>query len=162
MVVKKLIKELEIGIAEFILLIIIILSFLDAFELLSIEFDYIKKLISWIGLGYLFYKASITNLIVGNKHKHIDWILVIAYFFFMFKDFTGFIVSSFKEAASSNLSSFYYFIISNRHALESYTFYIAGILILLLSIYISKLDIHNKSILYILHEKKKSAKVILF
>ena len=74
----------------------------------------------------------------------------------MIKDFTGFMIMGFEDAAKSTLGEFYYFIITNRLMIETVGFYIAGITILAISIYLVKIKIEKKSILNIIHENKKA------
>src|SRR3989338_1652799 len=75
---------------ELILLLIIFLNIDDFLELISPEWDYIKKIISWTALGYLLYKASLTHLFFGEKHKRLDLMLVLAYFFMTMKNFINY------------------------------------------------------------------------
>ncbi|MCK5283151.1 MAG: hypothetical protein KAK00_07100, partial [Nanoarchaeota archaeon] len=82
-------------IEESIIFILIILSFLDFFELLPADADFIKKVVSWALLFIIFYHASITRILFGfKKHaqtfwhhiKNLDFIILIGFMLMLSKD----------------------------------------------------------------------------
>jgi len=72
-------RGVEQRIEEIILLFIILLNIMDFLEILPGDLDYAKKIISWSALGYLLYKASLTRIFFNNKHKFVDFALIISY-----------------------------------------------------------------------------------
>jgi hypothetical protein len=79
---------------EIILIAIIILNILDFADMLSPDLDYAKKILSWTALGYLFYKANLTQIFFGVKNKKIDLLLIISFFLLSFKNIIGYAVST--------------------------------------------------------------------
>jgi len=75
---------------EIILTIIIILNIMDFFKILPPWLDYIKKILSWVGLAYIVYKSSPTKLILGEQHHSLDVMLIISYFFMIVKNLVSF------------------------------------------------------------------------
>lgn len=73
-------------IEEIILAVLIFINILDFLEIITPEWDYIDKLVSWVALGYLLYRVSLTKLFFGEKHKIGDGALVIAYFLMIMKN----------------------------------------------------------------------------
>ncbi len=66
---------------------LILLNVLDFFGRLTPELDYIKKIISWTALGYILYKASLSNIFFGEKYEFFDVAIVIGYFTMVLKNF---------------------------------------------------------------------------
>mgnify|MGYP001007668141 CR=1 FL=1 len=85
----EVVKTLEFGVEEGILFAITILNFLDAFEIIGSDLDYVKKIISWTALGILVYKTSPSKLFVGFQRKTMDLLLIAAYFLMILKNYIG-------------------------------------------------------------------------
>ncbi|MBW2980011.1 hypothetical protein KY360_01160 [Candidatus Woesearchaeota archaeon] len=83
--------RLEIGIEEVILFFIIGLSVLDFLEILPGDLDFMKKIVSWIILGYLIYKVSPSNILFGHKSRCVDIGLISGYFMLIMKDLVNFV-----------------------------------------------------------------------
>ena len=67
-------------IEEILLSALILIQILDFLEILPGDLDFLKKFISWTAIGYLFYKASISNILFGSKIKFLDfYYFVICY-----------------------------------------------------------------------------------
>ena len=112
-----LVKRLEFGAEEFILLGIIILNVLDAFEIIGSDLDYIKKIISWTALGMLIYKASPSKIFVGWRKKSMDGVLLTAYFLMIIKNLISYAYVA-VDSASSFLLPFYQFLILHAVTIE--------------------------------------------
>ncbi len=159
---KKAIYKIDVGIEEFILIFLIILNIFDFLELLPGELDYIKKIISWTLLGYLLYKANLTKIFFGTRNKSMDFIIIITYFFLVFKNFIAYTIATYAEVLEKGVESFLYplfnFFAANQgamaNAFEHYTFYIGGTLLILVSIFLAlKVEIRAPSIMHVLHEE---------
>lgn len=62
-----------------IYLILFILLNIADFYGISGDLDFFKKILSWILIGYLFYKVSITQIFIGIKDKYYDLILILIF-----------------------------------------------------------------------------------
>ncbi len=94
-------------IEEIILICIILLNIFDFTEQLSPDIDYIKKIISWTGLGYLLYKASITDILFGTKDRKTDIMLIIAYFSLSFKNMIAYAKSTIAHLMKQPVQSWW-------------------------------------------------------
>ena len=123
----------KIRLSELLILIfLIVINFLDFFEVLPGDVDFVKKILSWMLLGYLLYRISLTELFFGNKHKGLDFSLIAAYFLLISKNLIGFAQVSAEEA--NVLAPLYEMILHNSVAIQTYSFYIGGALLILFSI----------------------------
>jgi len=75
---------------EVILAGLILLNVLDFFQLLSADVDYFKKILSWVTLGYLLYKVSLTKIFFNERHSHVDILLIVSFFMLIFKNLVVF------------------------------------------------------------------------
>lgn len=150
---KKNLSLIDFGIEELILFSIIILNFLDAFEILPPDLDYVKKIISWAGLGYLFYQARPSEILTGSKSTRIDLYLTIGYFFMIIKNLVSYAYSAIDES-SVFLKPFYTMLISYAALIETFGMYIGISLLLAAALYFAfKIPIKKPSVLFFLHEK---------
>lgn len=62
-------------------LFLIFLNIFDFFNLLSNDFDFFKKLLSWGIIIYFFYKVSFTKILIGSKEKAYEILYLIAFSF---------------------------------------------------------------------------------
>lgn len=116
-----------------ILLCLIVLEVLDFIGWLSGDIDYIKKVISWTALAYVFYKVGISRVFFGQKHRAFDGIVIVSYFLLFLKDLVGIASISIKQ--THYLTYLYLFVLENSVNLERYTFYSGIILIVIISVY---------------------------
>ena len=144
--------RLEIGIEEIILLFIIGLSILDFLEILPGDLDFLKKLVSWVLLGYLIYKVSPTSILFGHKSKTVDLGLISGYFMLIMKDLVNFTRNFDVTSEVYYLRDLFLYI--NRHEVlfESY-FFISGIVLLILvTICVAlRFEIKQPSLMALLH-----------
>jgi len=134
-----------------LLTLLIILHILDFLEVLPGDLDFIKKLISWTALGYLFIRASLSTILVGYKRSRFDTVIVLTYFLFMVKDLMGYVQVAIEEAHL--FEKFYSFLITNVALIEKYSFYLAGILLIFISLYMAlRFEIRQPSFMAVLHE----------
>lgn len=155
---KKTLTKFEVGIEEIILITIILLNVFDMLKILSPEWDYVKKIISWTALGMIFYKINLTKIFCGYENKKIDLILLIGYFSLIIKNFISYAFVAIHEE-SNLLTPLYRIIIDNFVQINIFSIYVGIILLAIASIYFSlKLGVKKPSILYHLHETDKSEK----
>ncbi|MFO8016328.1 MAG: hypothetical protein R6U32_04435 [Candidatus Woesearchaeota archaeon] len=129
-------NRVGMGVEELILILLVIASVAEFLGVLPADFDYMKKILSWAALGYLLYKANLTEVFFGYKDKMIDLGLIIAYFMLVMKNlisYSRFAMGELSEAGSSFLIPLYSFIIENASSFEMVTFCIGGGIILLLA-----------------------------
>ena len=127
---KQVLRLFELRIEEVLLFVIIILTLLDFLELLSPEWDYIKKIISWAGLAYLFYCAHPSKLFSGEKNNITDVLLILGFFSFTIKNFIEY---SFVmlDSSSSFLLPLFEYVASHPGELTSYGIYFGLFFILI-------------------------------
>ena len=89
-----------------------------------------------------------TKLFFGIKNKKIDLLLILTYFLFTVKNLVGYALVAFKE--DSVLFDFFWSIANEN--LEIITFYIAGIALIMLAIYLSRLHVKRPSLMHVIHE----------
>ncbi len=143
----KIAGKIEITLLTFI----IVLHILDFLEVLPGDLDFIKKLISWTALGYLFIKASLSTILVGYKKTRFDTAVILTYFLFMVKALIGYVKVAVEEARL--FEKFYSFLLTNIVLIEKYSFYLGGILLIFISLYMAlRFEIQQPSFMSILHE----------
>ncbi|MFW5705038.1 MAG: hypothetical protein ACOCXG_04295 [Nanoarchaeota archaeon] len=76
---ENLSKKIAISI---ILLLFILLNVFDFMNFLSGDLDFFKKILSWAIIGYIFYKASISRIFIGEKLRGYDLSFIIAFSLF--------------------------------------------------------------------------------
>lgn len=155
---KKWLRNLEVGIEEVILLVIIILNFFDAFEILGSDLDFAKKIISWAALGLLFYKVKLSKLFVGRDDARLDLMLVFGYFLLTIKNLVSYAFVEFEET-SLFLEDFYAAIVHNAFLIESIGIYIGLAVLFFVSLRLAFVSIKRPSIMSVFHasESKPSS-----
>jgi len=144
------IHRLEIGFDELILFTLIILNLLDFTEFLPGDYDYIKKIISWVLLAYLLFNASISKILFGQERKLLDGALILAFFSLTFKNIIRFAKVAWNE--SDFTYHLYSYLINNNVIFEKYLFIVGIIALLLISVYITlRIKIQPPSFLSTLH-----------
>ncbi|MBW2980646.1 hypothetical protein KY360_04470 [Candidatus Woesearchaeota archaeon] len=143
---------------EVFLVIIIVLSIMDFFEMLPADLDFAKKIVSWIAIGYLFLKASPTSIFFGNKHVGIDLAIILSYLFLIVKNILAFARTAAEEAHLTK-GILEFFLEKSGLYFELYSFYIGGVLLILLSLWVTwKLDIKKPSLMHVIHEEGPPAR----
>lgn len=130
-------KRIDVGIEEAIIFLLIVLGIFEFAGLLPADLDYVEKIISWLGLGYIFYKTDLTEVIFGYKDRLIDISLVVAYFLLVAKDFVIYsklAIEEIGEKGTSFLVPLYTFILDNAFRFQEITFYVGGGIIILLAL----------------------------
>ena len=145
-------KKLSFGIEEIILLSIIILNIFDFFEIISPEFDYIKKIISWTAMGLLLYRINLSKLFIGKKSKQTNILLLTGYFMFIVKDLISYAKSSLDSINTIWLKQFFEVLVNNGSTIEILFLYV-GIITLIfasirLSVLVDKKEKENKKNIY--------------
>jgi hypothetical protein len=95
--INKSFRFISESIEEIILLGIILLNILDFLEFINPDWDYVKKIISWSALIFLFYKANLTRLFFGISNKKFDFLIILSYFFLSFKNIIVYSSSALNE-----------------------------------------------------------------
>ncbi|MFH1642877.1 MAG: hypothetical protein ABIC04_08330 [Nanoarchaeota archaeon] len=146
-------SDRHISLSEiFILIFLIIINFLDFFEVLPGDVDFAKKLLSWFLLAYLLYRISLTELFFGTRNKIIDFLLIVSYFLLITKNLVGYAHVSVEEA--NFLAPIYHFLIHNNIMVEITSFYIGGIGLILLSFVMTFLmEVKSPSLMDVIHEQ---------
>lgn len=144
----KLQQKIEIS----LLSMLIILHIADFLEILPGDLDFIKKIISWSALGYLFVKASLSTILIGYKKPRFDLVIILTYFLFIVKDLVSYVGVSIEEAHL--FEKFYSLILTNAVLIEKYSFYLGAILLLFISLYMAfRFKIEQPSFMAVLHEQ---------
>ncbi|MBS3097789.1 hypothetical protein J4209_03245 [Candidatus Woesearchaeota archaeon] len=152
-------KNLGQRIEEVILVLVILLQFFDFFNMLSAEFDYIEKIVSWSAMGYVLYKVSFSSIFFGNKHKRLDFVIILAYFLLIVKIFVAY--SFIIVSRGSLLYDFFNFVKRNAALVEYYSFYLGGLILIFISLYVAlRLEIKKPSLMHVIHEEGKPARSI--
>ncbi len=134
-----------------LLTLIIILHVTDFLEVLPGDLDFIKKLISWAALGYLFVKASLSTILIGYRRHRFDIAIVLTFFLFITKNLIGYVSVAIEEAHM--FEKLYTYLITNAVLIEKYSFYLGGLLLIFISLYMAlRFEIRQPSFMAVLHE----------
>lgn len=134
-----------------LLALFIILHITDFLEVLPGDLDFIKKLISWTALGYLFVKASLSTILLGYKKPRFDAAIILTYFLFITKNLVSYIKVSVEEAQI--FEKLYSFVLTHSVVIEKYSFYLGAILLIFISLYMAlRFGIRQPSFMAVLHE----------
>ncbi len=134
-----------------ILLIFILLQVADFFEMIPGDLDFIKKIHSWVLIGYLFYRVALTKILFGNHNPHLDLIVIIAYFLFSVKNLTGVAIAGVEEAQF--FRHFFEWIVANSPLVEKTAFVAGGYILIFTSAYMAwKVPLRRHSLVGVLHE----------
>ncbi len=151
----KLQQKIEI----MLLSLIIILQITDFLEILPGDLDFLKKIISWAALGYLFIKASLSTILFGHKKARLDTVIILTYFLFIAKDLIRYVEVAIEGATFSK--ELFLFLINKSAVIERYSFYLGSILLLFISLYMAlKFEIKKPSFMAMLHETGMPPKTI--
>ena len=153
-------KRLFHWLEEAILILLVFLNISDFAEVLPADLDYVKKIISWSALGYLFYKASLTNIFFNNKDKFVDIALIISYFMLIVKNILLFSSGVMEEFVF--FRNFQESLWKNAASIEIYSLIIGSISILLIALYSTKIDVRKPSLMRIIHEEGRPCTISKF
>lgn len=128
----ELIRKLEIGILEFFVGLLMVIGIIGYFYHVPADLDWIDHTISLILFSALFYHASVTSILFGQKNRKIDALVIASFFLLFFKAviaYTKIVVSTFTFLRF--MDTFYAFFYKNPFFSEILPFYlgIAGLLI---------------------------------
>jgi len=154
---KGWLKNFEIDVEEIILLAIVILNILDAFEIIGSDLDYIKKIISWAALGFLLYKVKLSELFVGTDNNRLDIALIFAYFLLTIKNLISYAAVELGQT-SVFLKDFFSMLVQNGAVIETWGIYIGLIILLFVGLRFSFKRIKNPSIMHLIHTKESKPK----
>jgi hypothetical protein len=145
-------RDVEVGIEEFILAAIIILNILAVSGLLTPDLDYIKKIISWSALGLLLYQAQPSKILCGHAKPFTDILLLFGYFFLFIKNFIS--IANHAEA-SAFTAPLYEAMQTYATTIELVGIYL-GVAILLYSALRLALHVKTPSVMHLLHADTKN------
>ncbi len=156
--IKEVERKLELGAGELLLIFLILLNILEFSGFLTHDLDYVKKIVSWAALGYLLYKADLTEVFFGYKDRLIDASLIIAYFLLIMKNFVAFSKAALAEIGSSGdsfLVPLYQLIAENSLAFEMWTFYAGAIILILIASLnlVLNFEVRRPSLMGMIHEE---------
>ena len=129
-VVHKYTQYFNISIHEFFLLFLIILNLLDFLQILSGDIDYFKKILSFVILGYLLLRVSVTSILIGKRILSIDILLLFSFFAMTIKNLVGFAKNAIHEV---NFVQDLYAFMWRENKFFEVTLFITGILGLLIA-----------------------------
>jgi len=160
----KFIKKLEIGILEFFIGLLMVIGIIGYFYHVPADLDWLDHTISFILFSVLFYHASVTSILFGQKNKKIDALVIISFFLLFFKD----ILAYTKEVAThftflKFIDGAYFFLAENPHVSILSSFYLGLLGLVIASVYITKnTKISHPSFLFAIKQKPFSSKTAKF
>jgi hypothetical protein len=123
---------------QFYFILFILLNVFDFLNFLSGDIDFFKKILSWILIGYVFYKASFSKIFVGVIDRRFDWLFMIGFIFI------GVMKSIYHYVRISDLGDFFVFkfflglIPKESEVFLTYSFLLGVFIVILTSIYLLK------------------------
>lgn len=136
------------------LALLILLNILEFFGMLPGDVDYLKKIVSWTLLAYLFYKLDMPRILFGEQSSDINLLIVISYLLLAFKKFTTSILL--LSGDSVFFSGFFDLVASNAYVIEQFTFIMGGVALISVSFYMAvRCNIQKQSLMGIIHESGK-------
>ncbi|MGM5488870.1 MAG: proline-rich domain-containing protein [Nanobdellota archaeon] len=170
---KKAGRSLKHWAEDIFVIILILLNILDFLEVLPGDLDILKKILSWVMLGYLMYHVNLAKLIfgkdthedihghsIGLKPRDIDLLIILSYFLLIFKNMTHFARVVEEEVAHGalELTSFGHAFVSalseNAMQISSATFFFGGLFLIAIALFMAlRYDIKAPSIMSIIHEE---------
>lgn len=147
------VRKHVLGLIDIFLVFLISINILDFFEIIGSNLDYVKKIISWVLLGYLLYKVSPAKLFFGEEDSDLDTLLITAFFLMVIKNLISY-ASIAYQSASSLLQPFYVHLIRNYAMYEQFTFITACVLLVAIGLWVAwRVPFHKRSIMGVLHEE---------
>ena len=150
-------KSIRHLIEDTFLMIIILLNIFDFAGFLPGDIDYIKKIVSWTLVAYLFYSLDISKILFGKSSHDINVLIIISYILLAFRKFTASV--DLLSEKSMLFQRFFEFIGLHSRIIEEFTFMAGGLILLLLSVHMArKFGIRKQSLLGIIQESGKPPK----
>ncbi len=161
---KEAFKKLEFGITEFLVGALMVIGLVGYFASVPADLDWIDHTVSFILFSYLFYKLSITSILLGKTSKFANSIIIISYFSLFFKDIISYTaLDAFKFKIITFVDYFYVFFSDNLSAATIFTFYMGIIGIAIISLYLTKkMEVSHPSFLYAFYQKNPKNSSIKF
>lgn len=103
---------------ELFLIIIILFQIFDFFKLLTPFWDYVKKIISWVLIGYLLYLTSPSKLFFGERVRWWDTTLILGSFSITLKNIISFAGAA-REIMLQNVLKYVTFVPATKHVVAS-------------------------------------------
>jgi len=149
---KKALKEAEVGIEEFLVLLIVFLTIVDFFHLLTEDFlataTFLKLGASYFVIGYLFYKAELTKIFFGHRRRNWEIVLITSYFFMSLK----YLIAYMKVTQVATwLIPLFTFVGDNALRIEMNAFLIGGVALIGLSIVFSRWHFYSPGVMRTIH-----------
>jgi len=152
------VHRIEHRIEEILFIFIIISSVLEIINFLPGDFNFIKKLISWLAMAYLVYKISPTKLLFNNKHHYGDIFIILAFFLFIAKN----IIQLAFTIEGKIFHSLFEFLKLHSQEIDLIGLWIGSIIILLVSLFLAKsMKIYKPSLIEFL-KIKRNIKIVDF
>ncbi|MBI2138901.1 hypothetical protein HYU13_04885 [Candidatus Woesearchaeota archaeon] len=146
---------------EVLLVTLILLQIIDFLEILPGDLDFLKKIHSWVVLGYLFVKVSLSTIFFGVRMLWFDLSIIFTYFLFFAKDITAIAFIGLEEAhwLRPVLES----ITKNAVIIEKYAFIAAALALHPIVYYcIKKVKIKKDSFMGILGQHQQKNGIVRF
>ncbi len=125
-------KKLSLGIEEIIIFLIIALNVLDITGNLFGELDFLKKVISWTAIGYVFGRLQISRVLFGHRNKTRDRLILATFFLLVIKGFVHYFAADETQA----LSSIFTIISIYSAQIQFYSFTLGTLLLIVTSVVI--------------------------
>ncbi len=130
---------------ELILIILILMNIFEFLGLLPGDVEFIKAIISMSALGYVLYKANLSDILFGSSNNNLNFTLIFSYFLLIVNKFVEFSKATLEHSAY--LREFFEFITNNSGLINSIAFFTGSIMILIITLYvILKIQIKEPSI----------------
>jgi len=136
---------------ELILLVLITFDVLGFLGFLPSSLELVDKLASWVLLGLLFYHLSITKLLFGQRLKKYDLLILVSYLLFVMKN----LMTLLEDLIHHELvfKHFFELVVENGVYIELFSFYIAGLILLVIALILSlTTEIKNTGAMGLIHE----------
>ena len=119
-------KPLKHWIEDLFVIFLIIINILDFMEIISADLDFIKKILSWMLLGYLVYNINLakvtfgkkshedeSGVIIGLSQKDINILILISYFSLIFKNLVYYAIVVVREILNKIAESYNIYLTDN-------------------------------------------------
>lgn len=125
------------GFALYIAILLIILAITDIAEIAILQGDalYVKIIINWVLMIYVFYHVSVTQVLVGRKHQHIDKLILLGFFALTLKNLVAYARASYGDA--HYVRPLFSFILKHNAQIEMISFLCGLVLLTLVTLYLT-------------------------
>lgn len=140
---------------EILLLLFLALDLLGILYVLPPDIEFFDKIIAWSLMAMVFYAVKLSQLFFGVRKKLFDILFLLAMFMFASKDFLQIVAE--VSLLKPYFMPFYATIMTHAQTILFITFYLAGIMMILLSVHAARnFLITTPSLLSALGEQKLS------